>query len=186
MEQIKSIYNHLGNMIGSRAIETIGRAPYLGYTADKPRGCERQRRHPQSSPERDGLRGAALDVAVRSSARHPHPKVSPRGRQAPAGRRGGSVCRETRGRAPCGAEHRGTRVTAHCRGRLNPTRPHRTLVRAPFGSGELEHVEQVADGGHVLRYVRVGLVLDGVRQVVTTAPAEGLGQHPVALDEFHE
>src|SRR5215467_7561168 len=51
---------------------------------------------------------------------------------------------------------------------------------------EVEQVEQVADGRHVARHVMLVTTLNGIRQVIATAVAEGGVEHPVPFDELHE
>jgi hypothetical protein len=50
---------------------------------------------------------------------------------------------------------------------------------------KIEHVEQVADGRHVVRHVRVG-ALNRIGQVIAAAIAESGVEHPVPFHEFHE
>ena len=50
--------------------------------------------------------------------------------------------------------------------------------------GEVEHVKQVTDGRHVLRYVRMLGIHLRIGKVVATARCQ-LAQVPVALDELH-
>ena len=50
---------------------------------------------------------------------------------------------------------------------------------------EVKHVEQVADGRHVLRYIRLSALIR-IGQVIAAAITESSVEHPVPLDEFHE
>lgn len=48
-----------------------------------------------------------------------------------------------------------------------------------------KQVEQVTDGRHVLRYIRMG-ALNRIGQVIAAASAESGVEHPVPFDKFHE
>lgn len=52
-------------------------------------------------------------------------------------------------------------------------------------SVKVEHVEQVADGGHVARHVGMGALIR-IGQIIAAPIAEGGVEHPVPFHEFHE
>ena len=51
---------------------------------------------------------------------------------------------------------------------------------------EVEKIEQVTDGGHVTRYIRIVAILDRVREIVPTAFTQRALELPVSLDEFND
>src|SRR5580700_862132 len=98
----------------------------------------------------------------------------------------GAVKRPDPGGSPRGAGGCESRRRLTANARCVTEAGAQTMSAAATVMTEVEQVEQVADGRHVARYIGVVVILDGIRQVVATAPAECAVELPVAFDELHE
>ncbi len=65
-------------------------------------------------------------------------------------------------------------------------RRHTTVLLMALSVAEIEQVEEVANGRHVGRHVRIVIVKLGIGQIVATAVAKRGSEHPVPFNELNE